>query len=56
MSSIIRLLGVVGAVFLSEGIQHEARTDWSMLLGLVFLLLPGAGPRSLDARLARALR
>ena len=32
---------------------HEARTDWSMLLGLVFLLVAGAGSRSLDARLAR---
>ena len=31
---------------------HEARTDWSMLLGLVFLLAAGAGSRSLDARLA----
>jgi putative oxidoreductase len=30
---------------------HEARTDVSMLLGLVFLLVAGAGPRSLDARL-----
>ena len=28
---------------------HEARTDWSMLLGCVFLLLVGAGPWSLDA-------
>lgn len=33
---------------------HEARTDWSMLLGSVFLGLVGAGPWSLDARLARA--
>ncbi|WP_437831999.1 DoxX family protein [Sorangium sp. So ce1153] len=32
---------------------HEARTDWSMLLGALFLLLVGAGPLSLDARLAR---
>ena len=32
---------------------HEARTDWSMLLGLVFLLAAGAGPRSLDAVAAR---
>lgn len=32
---------------------HEARTDWSMLLGLVFLLVAGAGTRSLDARIAR---
>lgn len=27
---------------------HEARTDYSMLLGLVFLLIAGAGPWSLD--------
>jgi uncharacterized membrane protein YphA (DoxX/SURF4 family) len=32
---------------------HEARTDWSMLLGLLFLLAAGAGPRSLDERLRR---
>jgi putative oxidoreductase len=29
---------------------HEARTDFSMLLGLVFLLISGAGTLSLDAR------
>lgn len=28
---------------------HEARTDWSMLLGSIFLLIAGAGPLSLDA-------
>jgi uncharacterized membrane protein YphA (DoxX/SURF4 family) len=27
---------------------HEARTDWSMLLGSIFLLLVGAGKLSLD--------
>lgn len=27
---------------------HEARTDLSMLLGLLFLLVEGAGPASLD--------
>jgi len=32
---------------------HEARTDWSMFVGLVFLLVAGAGSRSLDARLTR---
>ncbi|HEX8985783.1 MAG TPA: DoxX family protein [Bryobacteraceae bacterium] len=32
---------------------HEARVDYSMLLGSIFLLLTGAGPWSLDAR-ARA--
>ncbi len=29
---------------------HEARTDFSMVLGLVFLLISGAGSLSLDAR------
>ena len=28
---------------------HEARTDWSMFLGALFLLIVGAGPWSLDA-------
>jgi putative oxidoreductase len=32
---------------------HEARTDFSMLLGLVFLLLTGGGIWSADARLHR---
>jgi putative oxidoreductase len=32
---------------------HEARTDVSMLLGLIFLLLVGGGAWSLDARLAQ---
>jgi len=29
---------------------HEARTDWAMLLGSLFLLIVGSGPWSLDAR------
>jgi uncharacterized membrane protein YphA (DoxX/SURF4 family) len=33
---------------------HEARTDLSMLLGSLFLILIGAGPDSLDARLSRS--
>lgn len=32
---------------------HEARTDWSMLLGSMFLLIAGPGQWSLDARLKR---
>jgi uncharacterized membrane protein YphA (DoxX/SURF4 family) len=32
---------------------HEARVDFAMLLGSVFLLLVGAGRCSLDARLSR---
>ena len=36
---------------------HEARTDYSMLLGLIFLLIVGAGPWSLDGwRLGHARR
>jgi uncharacterized membrane protein YphA (DoxX/SURF4 family) len=31
---------------------HEARTDWSMLLGCIYLLVVGAGGWSLDRRLA----
>lgn len=34
-------------------VAHEARTDWSMSLGALFLLLTGAGPWSLDARLLK---
>jgi uncharacterized membrane protein YphA (DoxX/SURF4 family) len=30
---------------------HEARTDFCMILGLVFLILEGAGPYSIDRRL-----
>lgn len=30
------------------GMAHEARTDWSMLLGSIFLLIVGAGSISLD--------
>ncbi|MFZ3330481.1 MAG: DoxX family protein [Candidatus Acidiferrales bacterium] len=32
--------------------EAEARTDYSMLMGLVFLLIVGAGAWSLDARLS----
>lgn len=34
------------------GTLHEARTDLSMLLGLIFLLLVGGGAWSLDGKLA----
>lgn len=32
---------------------HESRTDWSMLLGAIFLAIVGAGAWSLDAWFAR---
>ncbi len=39
-------------IFVNEGfwaMAHEARTDFSMLLGSLFLLIVGAGPASLDS-------
>jgi uncharacterized membrane protein YphA (DoxX/SURF4 family) len=38
------------------GMAHDVRTDWSMLLGLLFLLISGPGRLSLDAVLARRIR
>ncbi len=35
---------------------HEARTDFAMLLGSIFLLIAGAGAWSLDARLGSRLQ
>ena len=37
------------------GMAHEARTDFSMLLGSIFLLIVGAGLWSLDARVSKSL-
>ena len=34
-------------------VLHETRSDWAQLLTCVFLVLVGAGARSLDARRAR---
>ncbi|HVP67920.1 MAG TPA: DoxX family protein [Anaeromyxobacteraceae bacterium] len=33
--------------------QSESRTDYAMVMGLLFLLVAGAGPWSLDAAVAR---
>lgn len=60
--SAVPLLGVItGALvttkvpfFLKHGfwaVLHEARTDVSMLLGLIFLIVVGGGSLALDARL-----
>jgi putative oxidoreductase len=38
------------------GMAHEARTDFAMLLGSIFLLIVGAGAWSLDARLRKPAR
>ena len=43
-------------IFENQGfwkMAHEARTDWSMLLGSLFLLIVGAGAISIDASLMK---
>lgn len=43
-------------ILLNQGVwamAHEARTDWAMLLGSLFLVFVGSGAWSLDARLAK---
>jgi uncharacterized membrane protein YphA (DoxX/SURF4 family) len=43
-------------MLLNEGfwkMAHEARTDWAMLLGSLFLLIVRAGSWSVDARMSR---
>lgn len=60
----IPLLGVISVAIISTKLPmlaktgiwsmlHEARTDFSMLLGLLFLLVSGAGSLALDARSRR---
>ena len=42
-------------IFLNQGfwaMAHEARTDWSMLLGSIFLLITGAGAWSVGNHLS----
>ena len=36
------------------GMAHEARTDFAMLLGSLFLLIVGAGAGSVDARFSKS--
>jgi putative oxidoreductase len=46
------------AVFQGKGfweMMHAARTDWSMLLGSIFLLMKGAGAFSVDRVLMKKL-
>jgi putative oxidoreductase len=54
---VVALLATKLPILLDKGfwaMAHETRTDWSMLLGSLFLLVVGAGPWSLDARVSRA--
>jgi uncharacterized membrane protein YphA (DoxX/SURF4 family) len=51
---IIMLVAIISTkipILVNEGfwkMAHEARTDWSMLLGSIFLLIVGAGKFSFD--------
>lgn len=52
----VALLTTKWPILVAEGfwaMAHESRTDWSMTLGALFLLIVGAGPWSVDARLGR---
>jgi len=58
------LLGGALGPFHAQGLEsggfwamaHEARTDWSMLLGSIFLCLTGSGRWSIDEHLVRRSR
>ena len=53
---IVALASTKVPILLEQGfwkMAHEARTDWAMVLGAVFLLIDGAGPWSIDARIGR---
>jgi uncharacterized membrane protein YphA (DoxX/SURF4 family) len=56
---IIMLAAIVSTkipILLNDGfwkMTHEARTDWAMLLGSIFLLIVGAGKFSFDYFLSR---
>jgi uncharacterized membrane protein YphA (DoxX/SURF4 family) len=47
--------GGFGSVEGFWGMAHDARTDFAMLLGLIFLLAVGPGRWSLDATLVRTI-
>jgi len=54
---IVAILTTKVPLLSSEGfwvMAHEARTDWSMLLGSLFLLIAGPGPWSIDAKPSRS--
>jgi putative oxidoreductase len=56
MVMIVALASTKVPMLLEHGfwkMAHEARTDWAMLLGALFLATAGAGPWSVDARIER---
>jgi uncharacterized membrane protein YphA (DoxX/SURF4 family) len=56
INMLVAISSTKGPVLMKSGFwvaAHEARTDLSMILGLLFLLIVGGGPWSLDARIGR---
>jgi len=52
----VAITSTKGHLLLAEGFwkfAHEARTDYSMIMCLAFLLVAGAGPISLDSMILR---
>jgi len=53
----VAILSTKVPILLAKGfwsMEAEARTDYAMLTGLLFVLFAGSGPWSVDARLVRA--
>ena len=53
---IVAFLTTKGEIFQEKGfweMMHGSRTDWSMLLGSIYLLIRGSGAYSLDQRLQK---
>lgn len=53
---LVALASTKAPIFANDGfwkMAHESRTDWSMLLGSVFLLITGGGSWSFDAWFTR---
>jgi putative oxidoreductase len=51
----VALMSTKVPIFMNQGFwaaAHEARTDWSMTLGALYLLVVGAGAWSVDAALS----
>ena len=51
---IVALYTTKADIFLNDGfwaMMHAARTDWSMLLGSIFLLIKGGGSWSFDGKM-----
>lgn len=59
---IIMLVAIISTkipILINDGfweMAHASRTDWSMLLGAIFLLIIGAGKYSVDSYLAQKKR